>query len=86
MAVRFTTKSCVEKYNELLFTLLKKILNNLISDLSCHIKQPSYKCHSVKIPKRGLIPELFIAFQGKKNFKLFFNFMSLILNHDKLQN
>ncbi|XP_006774376.1 PREDICTED: zona pellucida-binding protein 2 [Myotis davidii] len=63
MAVRFTTKSCVGRYNEQLFIVLKKILNNLISDLSCHIKQPSYKCHFVKLPKHGLIPELFIAFQ-----------------------
>ncbi|XP_016057701.1 PREDICTED: zona pellucida-binding protein 2 [Miniopterus natalensis] len=63
IAVRFTTKSCVGKYNELLFTVLKKILDNLISDLSCRIIEPSYKCHFVKLPNHGLIPELFIAFQ-----------------------
>ncbi|XP_057573095.1 zona pellucida-binding protein 2 isoform X3 [Hippopotamus amphibius kiboko] len=63
MAVRFTTKSCVGKYNDMLFRVLKKILDNLISDLSCHIIEPSYKCHFVKVPKHGLIPELFIAFQ-----------------------
>ena len=66
MAVRFTTKSCVGKYNDLLFRVLKKILDNLIFDLSCHIIEPSYKCHFVKVPKHGLIHELFIAFQGKK--------------------
>ncbi|KFO34886.1 zona pellucida-binding protein 2 isoform X1 [Fukomys damarensis] len=63
MAVRFTTKSCVGRYNEQLFRLLKKILNNLISDLSCHIIEPSYKCHVVKIPEHDLTHELFIAFQ-----------------------
>ncbi|XP_037665001.1 zona pellucida-binding protein 2 isoform X3 [Choloepus didactylus] len=63
MAVRFTTKSCIGKYNDLLFRVLKKILDNLISDLACHIIEPSYKCHLVKIPKHGLIHELFIAFQ-----------------------
>lgn len=66
MAVRFTTKSCEGRYNDLLFRVLKKILDNLISDLSCHIIEPSYKCHFVKIPKHGLLHELFIAFQGKK--------------------
>ena len=70
MAVRFTTKSCVGKYNDLLFRILKKILDNLISDLSCHVIEPSYKCHFVKVPKHGLIPELFIAFQGKKSFNI----------------
>ncbi|KAM9210921.1 zona pellucida-binding protein 2 isoform 1-T1 [Dugong dugon] len=63
MAVRFTTKSCVGRYNDLLFRVLKKILDNLISDLTCHVIEPSYKCHLVKIPKHGLIHELFIAFQ-----------------------
>nr|KAF6417709.1 zona pellucida binding protein 2 [Molossus molossus] len=63
MAVRFTAKSCVGRYNELLFRVLKKTLDNLISDLSCHVTEPSYKCHFVKLPKHGLVPELFIAFQ-----------------------
>ncbi|XP_023409428.1 zona pellucida-binding protein 2 [Loxodonta africana] len=63
MAVRFTTKSCVGRYNDLLFRVLKKILDNLISDLTSHVIEPSYKCHLVKIPKHGLIHELFIAFQ-----------------------
>ncbi|XP_004608990.3 zona pellucida-binding protein 2 [Sorex araneus] len=63
MAVRFTTKSCVGRYNNLLFRVLKRILDNLISDLSCHVIEPSYKCHNVKIPKHGLVHELFIAFQ-----------------------
>ncbi|XP_012621339.1 zona pellucida-binding protein 2 isoform X1 [Microcebus murinus] len=63
MAVRFTTKSCLGRYNDLLFRVLKKILDNLMSDLSCHVIEPSYKCHSVEIPERGLIHELFIAFQ-----------------------
>ncbi|XP_021509125.1 zona pellucida-binding protein 2 isoform X1 [Meriones unguiculatus] len=63
MAVRFTTKSCVGRYNDLLFRVLKKILDNLISDLLCHVIEPSYKCHSVKIPNRDIVYELFIAFQ-----------------------
>ncbi|CAH6776042.1 zona pellucida-binding protein 2 isoform X1 [Phodopus roborovskii] len=63
MAVRFTTKSCVGRYNDVLFRMLKKILDNLISDLLCHVIEPSYKCHSVKIPERDFVYELFIAFQ-----------------------
>ncbi|XP_035157344.1 zona pellucida-binding protein 2 isoform X3 [Callithrix jacchus] len=63
MAVRFTTKSCIGRYNDMLFRVLKKILDNLVSDLYCHVIEPSYKCHSVEIPEHGLIHELFIAFQ-----------------------
>ncbi|XP_004707181.2 zona pellucida-binding protein 2 [Echinops telfairi] len=63
MAVRFTAKSCAGRSNDLLFSVLKKILDNLISDLTCHIIEPSYKCHHVKIPKHGLMHELFITFQ-----------------------
>ncbi|XP_054449830.1 zona pellucida-binding protein 2 [Pteronotus mesoamericanus] len=63
MAVRFTTKSCTGRHNDLFFTVLKKTLDNLISDLSCHVIEPSYKCHFVKLPKHGLKKQLFIAFQ-----------------------
>ncbi|KAM5150755.1 zona pellucida-binding protein 2 isoform 1-T1 [Callospermophilus lateralis] len=63
MAVRFTTKSCVGRYNDLLFRVLRKILDNLISDLLCHVVEPSYKCHFVKIPEHSLLHELFIAFR-----------------------
>ncbi|XP_024428723.1 zona pellucida-binding protein 2 [Desmodus rotundus] len=63
MAVRYTTKSCAGSYNDLFFRVLKKVLDNLISDLSCHIIEASYKCHFVKRPKHGLVYELFIAFQ-----------------------
>ncbi|XP_052052370.1 zona pellucida-binding protein 2 isoform X3 [Apodemus sylvaticus] len=63
MAVRFTTNSCVGRSNDLLFRVLKKILDNLISDLLCHVIEPSYKCHFVKIPEKDFVYELFIAFQ-----------------------
>lgn len=63
MAVRFTTGSCVGRHNDLLFRVLKKILDNLISDLLCHVIEPSYKCHFVKLPERDFLYELFIAFQ-----------------------
>nr|XP_020031076.1 zona pellucida-binding protein 2 isoform X2 [Castor canadensis] len=63
MAVRFTTKSCLGRYNDLFFRVLKKILDNLISDLSCHVIEPSFKCHFVKTPEHDFIHELFIAFQ-----------------------
>ncbi|KAM6163106.1 zona pellucida-binding protein 2 isoform 2-T2 [Rhynchocyon petersi] len=63
MSLRFTTKSCEGRTNDLLFRVLKKVLDNLISDLTCHVIDPSYKCHVVRIPKRGLVHELFIAFQ-----------------------
>ncbi|XP_072742239.1 zona pellucida-binding protein 2 isoform X1 [Ciconia boyciana] len=61
--VRFTTKECELAANSQFFEELKKILNNIISDLTCHIIESSYKCHSVKIPKQGLLHELFVSFQ-----------------------
>ncbi|XP_042332469.1 zona pellucida-binding protein 2 isoform X2 [Sceloporus undulatus] len=63
MSVHFTTKACNLAANEQFFEELKKILNNLISHLMCHISEPSYKCYSVKRPKHGLIDELFVVFQ-----------------------
>ncbi|KAH0626881.1 hypothetical protein JD844_002157 [Phrynosoma platyrhinos] len=63
MSVHFTTKACSLAANEQFFEELKKILNNLISYLMCHITEPSYKCYSVKRPKHGLVDELFVVFQ-----------------------
>ncbi|NWY61784.1 ZPBP2 protein, partial [Chionis minor] len=60
---RFTTRECELAANDLFFEELKKILNNIISDLTCHIIESSCKCHSVKIPKQGLLHELFVTFQ-----------------------
>nr|XP_020654968.1 zona pellucida-binding protein 2 [Pogona vitticeps] len=63
MSVHFSTIQCSLAANEQFFEELKKILNNLISYLTCHITDPSYKCYSVKQPNRGLVDELFILFQ-----------------------
>ncbi|XP_016850056.2 zona pellucida-binding protein 2 [Anolis carolinensis] len=63
MSVHFETKACNLLANDEFFEELKKILNNLISYLTCHIADPSYKCHSVKRPKHGIGTELFIVFQ-----------------------
>uniref|UniRef100_U3J637 Zona-pellucida-binding protein 1/2 N-terminal domain-containing protein n=1 Tax=Anas platyrhynchos platyrhynchos TaxID=8840 RepID=U3J637_ANAPP len=48
ISVRFTTKGCELAANAQFFEELKKILDNLISDLTCHIIESSYKCHSIK--------------------------------------
>uniref|UniRef100_A0A8B9MCM1 Zona pellucida binding protein 2 n=1 Tax=Accipiter nisus TaxID=211598 RepID=A0A8B9MCM1_9AVES len=61
--VRFTTRECELAANSQFFEELKKILNNIISDLTCHIIESSYKCHSIKRPKQGLLHELFVSFQ-----------------------
>ncbi|XP_071584528.1 zona pellucida-binding protein 2 isoform X1 [Heliangelus exortis] len=61
--VLFTTKECELAANRHFFEELKKILHNIISDLTCHIVQSSYKCHVVKIPTQGLQHELFVSFQ-----------------------
>ncbi|KFQ45016.1 Zona pellucida-binding protein 2, partial [Nestor notabilis] len=61
--VRFTTRECELPANGHFFEELLKILTNIISDLTCNITESSYKCHSVMIPKRGLLHELFVSFQ-----------------------
>ncbi|NXX14322.1 ZPBP2 protein, partial [Podargus strigoides] len=61
--VHFTTKECNLTANSLFFEELKKILNNIVSDLRCQIIESSYKCHSVRIPKPGLLHKLFVIFQ-----------------------
>ncbi|NWJ02926.1 ZPBP2 protein, partial [Crypturellus undulatus] len=63
ISLRFTTKECKLAANKQFFEELKRILDNIISDLACHVIDPSYKCHSVKIPKQNLLHELFITFQ-----------------------
>ncbi|NXK49989.1 ZPBP2 protein, partial [Chauna torquata] len=63
ISVRFTTKECELAANTQFFEELKKILDNVISDLTCRIVESSYKCHSIKIPNRGLLHELFVTFQ-----------------------
>ncbi|KFO90197.1 Zona pellucida-binding protein 2, partial [Buceros rhinoceros silvestris] len=42
---------------------LKKLLNSIIADLTCHIAEASCRCHSVQTPQRGLRRELFLRFQ-----------------------
>uniref|UniRef100_A0A8B9CLF9 Zona pellucida binding protein 2 n=1 Tax=Anser brachyrhynchus TaxID=132585 RepID=A0A8B9CLF9_9AVES len=63
ISVRFTAKGCELAANAQFFEELKKILDNIISDLTCHIIESSYKCHSIRIPNQGLLRELFFTFQ-----------------------
>ncbi|NWU72336.1 ZPBP2 protein, partial [Pterocles burchelli] len=61
--VRFTTEECDLAANDQFFEELMKILNNIISDLTCQIIESSYTCHSVKMPKQALLYQLFVSFQ-----------------------
>ncbi|XP_007482358.1 zona pellucida-binding protein 2 [Monodelphis domestica] len=63
MAVRFTTDSCNGKKNSQFFQLLTKMLEDIVFDLTCHIEEPSYKCHLLEIPKHKLKDQIFIAFR-----------------------
>ncbi|XP_048374346.1 zona pellucida-binding protein 2 [Sphaerodactylus townsendi] len=63
VSVHYTTKDCSLKANEEFFKDLEKVLNHLISHLTCHVIDSSYKCHSVKRPKHVLMEELFVTFQ-----------------------
>ncbi|KAM8988540.1 zona pellucida-binding protein 2 [Ara ararauna] len=63
VSVRFTTRQCELQANGQFFEELLKVLTNVISDLTCHVTESSYKCHSVRIPNRGLLHELFVSFQ-----------------------
>ncbi|NXJ85225.1 ZPBP2 protein, partial [Trogon melanurus] len=61
--VRFTTKECELAAHDRFFEELKKIVNNFISDLMCHITESSYRCLSVQTPTQRLQPRLFVTFQ-----------------------
>ncbi|NXC34580.1 ZPBP2 protein, partial [Campylorhamphus procurvoides] len=61
--VRFSTADCGLRANGLFFEILKRILNDAISHLTCRITESSYKCHSIRTPKQGLQHELFVNFQ-----------------------
>ncbi|NWT79471.1 ZPBP2 protein, partial [Lanius ludovicianus] len=62
MSVRFSTTDCKLKTNGLFIENLNQILNGVISSLTCHITESSYKCHSIRTPKNGLQYELFVNF------------------------
>ncbi|NXR71014.1 ZPBP2 protein, partial [Pycnonotus jocosus] len=62
VSVRFTTTHCRLKTNDLFVENLNKILNSTISSLTCHIKESSHKCYSIRTPKDGLQYELFVNF------------------------
>lgn len=64
VSVRFTAKGCELAANARFVEELKKIMESLISDLTCGVKGPSYRCHSLEAPHRGSPSELFITFQG----------------------
>ncbi|XP_053118937.1 zona pellucida-binding protein 2 isoform X2 [Hemicordylus capensis] len=63
ISVHYTTKDCNLAANKQFFLELIKILNNLISYLTCHIIEPAYRCYSVKRPQQRLEDELFVIFQ-----------------------
>ncbi|XP_046789285.1 zona pellucida-binding protein 2 isoform X1 [Gallus gallus] len=63
VSVRFTAKGCELAANARFVEELKKIMESLISDLTCGVKGPSYRCHSLEAPHRGSPSELFITFQ-----------------------
>ncbi|XP_015271814.1 PREDICTED: zona pellucida-binding protein 2 [Gekko japonicus] len=62
VSVHFTTKDCGFVGNAEFFKELQKVLKDLISHLTCHVIDPSYKCHTVKRP-HVLEDELFVTFQ-----------------------
>ncbi|KAL9823839.1 zona pellucida-binding protein 2 [Geothlypis trichas] len=62
VSVRFSTTGCRLRNNDLFIKILKRILNNSISHLTCHITGSSYKCHSIRTPKDDLQYELFVNF------------------------
>uniref|UniRef100_A0A803Y747 Ig-like domain-containing protein n=1 Tax=Meleagris gallopavo TaxID=9103 RepID=A0A803Y747_MELGA len=64
VSVRFTSKGCELAANARFVEELKKILEDLISDLTCRVGRLSYRCHSLEVPHRGSPSELFITFQG----------------------
>lgn len=64
--VRFTTRECGLAANGHFLEELKKLLNSVIADLTCHIAEATCSCRSVQTPRRGLRRELFLRFQGDR--------------------
>ncbi|XP_048782788.1 zona pellucida-binding protein 2 isoform X4 [Lagopus muta] len=63
VSVRFTSKGCELAANARFVEELKKILEDLISELLSRVEQLSHRCHSLEVPHRGSPSELFITFQ-----------------------
>ncbi|XP_042668966.1 zona pellucida-binding protein 2 isoform X3 [Centrocercus urophasianus] len=63
VSVRFTSKGCELAANTLFVEELKRILEDLISELMSRVEQLSHRCHSLEVPHRGSPSELFITFQ-----------------------
>lgn len=66
VSVRFTSKGCELAANARFVEELKKILEDLISELLSRVEQLSHRCHSLEVPHRGSPSELFITFQGNE--------------------
>ncbi|OXB70634.1 UNVERIFIED_CONTAM: hypothetical protein H355_011667 [Colinus virginianus] len=63
VSVRFTARGCKLEANARFVEELKKVVENLISDLMCAVEGPWYRCHSLEVPHGGSPSELFVAFQ-----------------------
>ncbi|XP_052556063.1 zona pellucida-binding protein 2 [Tympanuchus pallidicinctus] len=66
VSVRFTSKGCELAANARFVEELKKILEDLISELMSRVEQLSHRCHSLEVPHRGSPSELFITFQAHR--------------------
>ncbi|XP_042668964.1 zona pellucida-binding protein 2 isoform X1 [Centrocercus urophasianus] len=66
VSVRFTSKGCELAANTLFVEELKRILEDLISELMSRVEQLSHRCHSLEVPHRGSPSELFITFQAHR--------------------
>ncbi|NXH12630.1 ZPBP2 protein, partial [Bucco capensis] len=63
LSARFSTKGCKLQANSHFFQELQKVLNNILSDLLCHITGAAYTCHAVQTPRHSLLHQLFVSFQ-----------------------
>ncbi|XP_021233890.1 zona pellucida-binding protein 2 [Numida meleagris] len=63
VSVRFTAKGCELAANARFVEELKKIVENLILDLTCRVEGLSYRCHSLEVPHRHSPSELFVSFR-----------------------
>ncbi|XP_038635450.1 zona pellucida-binding protein 2-like isoform X1 [Scyliorhinus canicula] len=62
-STRYHTHECHDPSNNRFFRKFKSVEKELIADLTCRIPDVEMKCHVVKLPHKGLITELFIAFK-----------------------
>ncbi|XP_069808481.1 zona pellucida-binding protein 2 isoform X2 [Dendropsophus ebraccatus] len=63
ISVKYTAKPCKEIANAKFVSVLFSIIEEIITNQSCHLENPYHKCHTINALKDSLQNQLFIAFR-----------------------